>query len=174
MQLKRNILSLHYLIDRNSPNIVFRLRNRALNSKGLCRLIWTYLYYRKLNTLNSEIPLSAKFADCPVFPHGIRGVFISSGAEIGRNCCIFQQVTIGSNTISGSKGYGAPVIGNGCYIGAGAKVVGGVKIGDNVRIGANCVVVTDVPNNSTVVMEKPRIIEREEIMDNRFTSYKKL
>lgn len=44
------------------------------------------------------------------------------------------------------------------YIGAGAKLIGNIKIGDNVKIGANCIVVEDVPDGSTVVMEKPRII----------------
>ena len=44
--------------------------------------------------------------------------------------------------------------------GAGAKIIGNVKIGNNVRIGANCCVTVDVPDNATVVMDKPRIIIR--------------
>lgn len=56
---------------------------------------------------------------------------------------------------------GAPNIGDYVFIGAGAKILGNIKIGDNVRIGANCVVVSDIPNGATVVLEKPRIIIRE-------------
>ncbi len=37
-----------------------------------------------------------------------------------------------------------------------------LNIGDNVRVGANCVVVENIPNNSTVVLPKPRIIVRIE------------
>ena len=48
------------------------------------------------------------------------------------------------------------------YIGAGAKVIGNIKIGNNVRVGANCVVFFDVPDNCTVVLPKPRIINRDE------------
>lgn len=33
-----------------------------------------------------------------------------------------------------------------------------VHIGNNVKIGANCVVVEDIPDNATVVLQKPRII----------------
>lgn len=55
---------------------------------------------------------------------------------------------------------GAPEIGDNCYIGAGAKIIGNIVIGDNVKIGANCVVVEDIPDNCTVVLEKPRIIRR--------------
>src|SRR5699024_11656176 len=98
------------------------------------------------------------FASEPFFPHGITGIFISQGAKIGKDAVIFQQVTIGSNTLKGSKSYGAPVIGDNCYIGAGAKIIGGIKIGDNVRIGANAVVVKDVPDNAVVVNQPGRVI----------------
>ena len=53
------------------------------------------------------------------------------------------------------------------YIGAGAKIIGNVKIGNNVRIGANAIVVTDIEDNSVVVLNKPRIIKKKN-MDNRF------
>jgi serine O-acetyltransferase len=46
------------------------------------------------------------------------------------------------------------------FIGAGAKIIGNIKIGNNVRIGASCVVVEDIPDNCTVVMHKPRIIQK--------------
>ena len=79
-------------------------------------------------------------------------MFISGDAQIGKACVIFQQVTIGSNRTPGSKHWGAPIIGDNCYIGAGAKIIGNVKIGDNCRIGANAVVTKDVPSNSTIVL----------------------
>ena len=56
---------------------------------------------------------------------------------------------------------GAPNIGDNCYIGAGAKIVGNINIGNNVRIGANCIVIEDIPDNCTVVMDKPRIFLKE-------------
>lgn len=37
-------------------------------------------------------------------PHGLRGIVISQYAKIGEDCIIFQNVTIGSNTLIGSKG----------------------------------------------------------------------
>lgn len=96
------------------------------------------------------------------------GCFISGGAVIGSNCIIFQQVTIGSNTLNGTKFPGAPQIGSNCYIGAGAKIIGGIIIGDNCRIGANAVVTQNVPSNSTVVSKATKVIEHEIKPDNRF------
>lgn len=107
-----------------------------------------------------------------VFPHGITGIFISSGAQIGLNCVIFHQVTIGSNTLKNSKQYGAPRIGDNVYIGTGAKIIGNVYIGNNVRIGANAVVVTDIPDNATVVNQPSRVIIKNGNRDNSFASFK--
>ena len=87
--------------------------------------------------------------------HGINGIVIAGGARIGKNVTISHQVTIGR-----SRGL-APVIGDGVYIGPGAKIFGGIRVGNNVRIGANCVVFQDVPDNATIVLGKPRVIEHE-------------
>lgn len=120
------------------------------------------LYIRHIYKLNSYFPISIKCDGEPFFPHDITGIFVSKNAKIGKDCTIYQQVTIGSNDIRSSKHYGAPTIGDGVVIGAGAKIIGCVKIGNNVRIGANCVVVDDVPDNTTVVMSKPRVICRND------------
>ena len=104
-------------------------------------------------------------------PHGLHGVFISSGASIGGGCTIFQGVTIGSITTEGSSHQGAPTIGSNCVIGAGAKIIGGITVGDSCRIGANCVVCEDVPPNSTVVLEKARVITRTNRLSNTHSSW---
>jgi serine O-acetyltransferase len=99
----------------------------------------------------------AKFGSRPILPHGLNGIIINDKAVIGKNCTIFHQVTIGEG-----KNGGVPTIGDNCFIGAGAKIIGNVTVGNNVRIGANAVVVFDIPDNATVVMEKPRILMRNE------------
>ncbi len=75
--------------------------------------------------------------------HG-EGTFILAD-EIGENCTIYQQVTLGK--VEG----GQPTIGNNVTIYAGAKVVGRVRVGDNVTIGANSVVIKNVPADVTVI-----------------------
>lgn len=107
-------------------------------------------------SMGTNIGSGAFFAEKPRLPHGIMGIVVSPNAVIGKGCTIFHQVTIGEGRD------GAPTIGDNCFIGVGAKVIGKIKIGNNVRIGANCVVFEDVPDNCTVVLEKPRYIIREE------------
>lgn len=109
---------------------------------------------------SSSIEPETRFSGEPCFPHGIKNIFISGDASFGRNCVIFQQVTIGSNYLAGSKHLGAPHIGDDCFIGAGAIIIGGVAIGNSCRIGAGCTVFDDVPDNCVVVSERPRVIQR--------------
>ena len=135
-------------------------------------MLYEAKYNRVIASAGAYIPLQVHFDKRPVFPHWIYGIFISQGARVGSNCTIFHQVTIGSNTLPNSRGGGYPTIGDNVYIGAGAKIIGGVKIGNNVRIGANCVVVTDVPDNATVVLPKPRIIMHDVLQDNSFVEVK--
>ena len=146
------------------------LCNDVQNARIKYLLVKLYGLYQYENS--SAIAWNSTFLGKPYFPHGIKTIFISGGARIGRNCIIFQQVTIGSNTVPDSKGLGAPQIGDNCYIGAGAKIIGKVNIGNNVRIGANAVVYTDVPDNSVVLSGQQRTIVREEQQDNRFYCFR--
>lgn len=83
------------------------------------------------------------------FPHLV-GIVISRAATIGKNCTIYQNVTIGAKDIEHGDGLtpaNYPRIGNNVIIYAGAVVIGGITIGDNAIIGANSVVLSDVPAN---------------------------
>ncbi|MEY8714080.1 serine acetyltransferase [Francisella philomiragia] len=116
----------------------------------------------------ASIMPGSKFASKPNLPHGISGIFISSGSKIGRNAVIFHQVTIGSVTTLDSKRHGSPIIGDNCYIGAGAKIIGRIRVGNNVRIGANAVVYKDVPDNSVVTNGEQITITKKERQVNTY------
>jgi serine O-acetyltransferase len=75
---------------------------------------------------------------------------------IGDDCVIRQGVTIGSADSFDPDG--GPVLGNHVDIGAGAAIIGRVRVGNNVRIGPNAVVITDVPDDSTVFAPPSRTI----------------
>lgn len=93
--------------------------------------------------------------------HNFSGIFISEGV-IGENCTVQQGVTIGGIRPNIWKGNPKPPqIADGVYIGAGAKILGDVSIGNNVVIGTNSVVMTDVPDNCTVMGVPARIVSRE-------------
>lgn len=135
---------------------------------GLMQRVLQAIYYSYLQRYGAFIGHSARIADEPCFPHSIHGIFIAGNAQIGRGCVLFQQVTIGANSLPDSKGVGTPTLGDNVYVGAGAKVIGAVIVGNNCRIGANCVITHDVPDNSIVVLPQPDVILRKEPRVNRY------
>jgi serine O-acetyltransferase len=89
--------------------------------------------------------------------HGM-GVVIGETAEIGDNCTIYHNVTLGGT--GKDKGKRHPTVGNNVLISTGAKILGPFKVGDNSRIGANAVVLTEVEPNTTVVGVPGRAVKR--------------
>ena len=130
------------------------------------RLLWRACD-RWFQDQGSYVGRTAKITGTPCFPHGCTGVFISKDAVIGKDAVIVQQVTIGSNTLPGTKHPGSPVLGDGVYIGAGAKIIGGITVGDCCRVGANAVVARDMPPHSVAVCAPTQIIQKENL-DNTF------
>ena len=95
-----------------------------------------------------EIHPGARIGEGLFIDHGM-GVVIGETTVIGDNCHLFQGVTLGGTSTRRAKRH--PTLGRGVVVGAGAKIIGAVTIGDNAKIGAGSVVVTNVPENATVV-----------------------
>jgi len=92
--------------------------------------------------------------------HGA-GVVIGETTEIGRNCVLFHNVTLGGTGKHVGKRH--PTIGDNVFIGTGAILLGPIHVGNNVKIGANSfVVMRDVPSDCTVAGTPARIIKRNE------------
>lgn len=89
---------------------------------------------------------------CLIHPNNI---YIGQGVEIGKDCKLFHEVTLGTGHISG-----APKLGNNVDIFVGARILGGITVGDNSMVSANCVVTKDVPEGSIVLFAPNRIIPR--------------
>lgn len=95
-----------------------------------------------------EIHPGAKIGKRLFIDHGM-GIVIGETAEVGNDCTIYHQVTLGGTGKDKNKRH--PTVGNNVMIGAGSKVLGPIKIGNNVKIGAGAVVIHEVEDNTTVV-----------------------
>jgi len=93
------------------------------------------------------------------FPHPI-GIVIGIGVEIGKNCTVYQNVTIGAKSQKDADNGIYPKIGNNVTIGCNAVIIGNIEVGDNVKIGACTLVNCNIPHNVTVVGNPCRIIEK--------------
>ena len=105
-----------------------------------------------------EIHPGAKIGKRLFIDHGM-GIVIGETAEVGDNCTIYHQVTLGGTGKDVLKRH--PTVGNNVIIGAGSKLLGPIIIGDNVKVGAGAVVLKNVESNSTVVgVPGDRVIKR--------------
>lgn len=95
-----------------------------------------------------EIHPGAKIGKRLFIDHGM-GIVIGETAEIGDDCTIYHQATLGGTGKDKNKRH--PTIGSNVMVGAGAKVLGPIIIGNNVKIGAGAIVLKNVEDNVTVV-----------------------
>lgn len=68
-----------------------------------------------------------------------------------KRCDAFNCASMGTDLGKGATFKTPPILLHG---------LNGIIIGHDAQIGANCVVVEDIPDNATVVLNKPRIIIR--------------
>ncbi|MFP8875414.1 MAG: serine O-acetyltransferase EpsC [Myxococcota bacterium] len=106
-----------------------------------------------------EIHPGARIGQRFFIDHGT-GVVIGETSEIGDDCVIFHNVTLGGTGKHRDKRH--PSLGDNVLIGTGATLLGPLRVGHNARIGAGAFVcMRDVPADCTVVGAPARIVKRE-------------
>lgn len=115
-----------------------------------------WISQRSRHKTGIEIHPGAKIGKGLFIDHGM-GVVIGETTEIGDNCTIYQNVTLGGTGKENGKRH--PTLGDNVLVGAGAKVLGPFKVGDNARIAAGAVVLSAVPDNATAVGVPARIVK---------------
>ncbi|PPT08145.1 Serine acetyltransferase [Geitlerinema sp. FC II] len=151
------LVNLLYLLAKH-PEFRNLFYHRIFQSNLLSRIVLALLkiVYRPCPYL--FIDNSSKIGSGLFLQHGFSTIIM---ADMGENCWVNQQVTIGYKDRSGR-----PSIGNNVRITAGAKVLGNIKVGDNVVVGANAVVVKNVPANCVVVGVPAYIVKRDGVKVN--------
>ena len=130
---------MHAVINHRIAHFFYKIHLRfyAL-SQSKCSRFWTGI----------EIHPAAQIGKNLFIDHG-QGLVIGETSQIGDNCTIYQNATLGGTGKEHNKRH--PTLKNNVIVGAGAKVLGNITIGNNVKIGANSVVLKDVPDDCTVV-----------------------
>lgn len=130
------------VVDPNYKNIILKLY---------------YLYYvKKVDAFHNcsfgtNYNGGSVFKSIPELPHGPENIIVGHDLIIGKNVTIFHNVTLT---------HGGSIVGDNVLFSTGSVLLPGRNVGSNSKIGANAVVVEDIPENATVVLNKPRIIIR--------------
>jgi len=125
--------------------------------------------YQQLIQLHAELPFiispNAYCSRRATIAQGtimMLGSTINAGAMIGENCIVNSQALIEHDATvkahchisTGARVNGGVQIGEGCFIGSGAILREGINIGNRVVIGAGQTVLSDVPDNSIIRLNR--------------------
>lgn len=94
------------------------------------------------------------------------GGIIIGPVEIGRDCNIAHQVTMGQRADGVA---GVPIIGNKVWVGVGAVIFGNVRVGDGATIGPYTVVSRSLPPKVLVMGNPMRVVRKD--YDNTSSIY---
>jgi serine O-acetyltransferase len=106
-----------------------------------------------------EIHPAARIGRRFFIDHGV-GVVIGETAEIGDDCVMFHNVTLGGT--GKHRGKRHPTVRDNVFLGTGATLLGPITVGSNAKVGAGSFVrMHDVPPDSTVVGIPARLVKRD-------------
>lgn len=103
--------------------------------------------------MGAELPAQVPAGPGLRLAHAGRGVILHHTASLGRNCSIYQQVTIGVRDDGG-----AARLGDNVFLGAGARVLGDIDVADGTRVGANGVLLKPTQSGGTYVGVPARLV----------------
>lgn len=124
--------------------------------EGIFQSIFLYKNFRIYFCNHLTVGIKYLHKQNTIFPHPI-GIVIGSKVKLGRNCIIYQNVTIGTKDTKNYQNSEYPIIGNNVTIYANTVIFGGVTIGDDCVIGCGSVVFKDIPSGSIVFGNPARI-----------------
>ncbi len=131
-------------------------KNLGLKTKIVSELLENNSLARSIISTNAIVSENAEILKgVVIYP----GANIDKGVRINPGVLVNNSVVISHDCIVGMSTYLSPgvilsgnvEIGNNCFLGAGVVVSNNVTIGDNCTIGIGTVVTKDIPNDSTVI-----------------------
>lgn len=127
----------------------------ALQSHRVAHWLWRqgrhtlalYFQSRVSEQFAVDIHPAARFG-CGIMIDHATGLVVGETSVVEDDVSILHSVTLGGSGSGGGDRH--PKIGRGVMIGAGAKILGPVRIGEGVKIAAGSLVLSDVPEHTTV------------------------
>ncbi|HGY5482003.1 TPA: serine O-acetyltransferase [Streptococcus pyogenes] len=158
---------------RNSLEVILTYPGiKALAAHRLSHFLWRH-HFKLLARMHSqfwrfwtqiEIHPGAQIAPGVFIDHGA-GLVIGETAIVEKGVMLYHGVTLGETGKDCGKRH--PTVRQGALISAHAQVIGPIDIGANAKVGAAAVVLSDVPEDVTVVGVPAKIVRVHGQKDNR-------
>lgn len=156
-----------YLLKSPWFKYVYIFRHRQAATNLFSKTFWELLlqYYKRKTGI--QIPSVTSIGRGFRILH-FGTIVVNPEAVIGENVTIAQGVLIGC---SEGKNSGSPKIGRNVQLGANCLILGGVVVGDNVLVAPGAFVNFDVPDNSIVIGNPGKIIQKKESPVKKYIIY---
>lgn len=158
---------------RNSLEVILTYPGiKALAAHRLSHFLWRH-HFKLLARMHSqfwrfwtqiEIHPGAQIAPGVFIDHGA-GLVIGETAIVEKGVMLYHGVTLGGT--GKDRGKRHPTVRQGALVSAHAQVIGPIDIGANAKVGAAAVVLSDVPEDVTVVGVPAKIVRVHGQKDNR-------
>ncbi|ABF34791.1 TPA: serine O-acetyltransferase [Streptococcus pyogenes] len=158
---------------RNSLEVILTYPGiKALAAHRLSHFLWRH-HFKLLARMHSqfwrfwtqiEIHPGAQIAPGVFIDHGA-GLVIGETAIVEKGVMLYHGVTLGGT--GKDRGKRHPTVRQGALVSAHAQVIGPIEIGANAKVGAAAVVLSDVPEDVTVVGVPAKIVRVHGQKDNR-------
>ncbi|EHI70848.1 serine O-acetyltransferase [Streptococcus ictaluri] len=136
---------------------------KALAAHRISHFLWQH-HFKLLARMHSqfwrfwthiEIHPGASIAPGVFIDHG-SGLVIGETAIVEKGAMLYHGVTLGGT--SKDQGKRHPTVREGALISAHAQVIGPIEVGKNAKVGAAAVVLSDVPEDVTVVGVPAKVV----------------
>lgn len=154
---RKLMIKLKYLFCVPGFTYTFFFRHVRMSQNRVSRLFWSFFLYITRFITHIQIPPETNIGRGFRIAH-FGSIVINPHSVIGKNFNISNGCLIGY-ALGRSKG--VPVIGDNVYMNANSVVLGNARIGNNVLIAPGAFVNFDVPDNSIVIGNPGRIIQRD-------------
>ena len=151
------LIQLKYILFVPGFQYSYCFRHAQYASNPITRFLWMGMLRLMMYHSGIQIPVQAKIGPGLKFGHW-GAIVVNVNAVIGRNASISHGCLIGN---AQGRRKGAPVIGDNLVMQANSIIAGGLHIGNNVLIAPGAFVNFDVPDNSIVIGNPGKIIQRD-------------
>lgn len=160
------LLQLRYILFTPGFQYIYFLRKVQL-ANNITKPFWTICLKLCSFKFGIQIPARTKIAQGFRIVH-FGTIVINPDAIIGKNFNISQGCLIGN---ASGKRHGTPIIGDNVCMNANSIIVGNVTIGNNVLIAPGAFINFDVPDNSIVIGNPGKIIQKNASPTSKYIVY---
>lgn len=164
---ERFFSQLRYLLLTPPFTFIFFYRKAQLSHNLLTKFLYEFCVKLLSIVFGIQIPSKTNIGEGFRIAH-FGTIIINPKSIIGSNFTISPGCLVGN---SEGKKNGSPHIGNRVYMSANSMIIGGVNVGDDVMLAPGALVNFDVPDNSIVLGNPGKIIQRDSSPTEKYINF---